>query len=150
MYENGDIVNIPDVYNKNITVDKVINDCLYFDKYLYLAMPLGIIKVDINAYEINDTYYFKDNNGIYINTLSIKAIDDSFFVATKDKIYKTPRKIFRTNPFLRRIAVAITPEKKKEIIEKYSRSEEHTSELQSRTYLVCRLLLEKKNEHNKQ
>src|SRR3712207_8416192 len=27
----------------------------------------------------------------------------------------------------------------------YSRSEEHTSELQSRQYLVCRLLLEKKN-----
>src|SRR3712207_6848022 len=27
------------------------------------------------------------------------------------------------------------------------RSEEHTSELQSRQYLVCRLLLEKKNEH---
>src|SRR3989442_3434468 len=29
----------------------------------------------------------------------------------------------------------------------YSRSEEHTSELQSRPHLVCRLLLEKKNEH---
>src|SRR3712207_8216504 len=28
-----------------------------------------------------------------------------------------------------------------------SRSEEHTSELQSRQYLVCRLLLEKKNTH---
>src|SRR3712207_7010387 len=28
-----------------------------------------------------------------------------------------------------------------------SRSEEHTSELQSRQYLVCRLLLEKKNNH---
>src|SRR3712207_9008449 len=27
------------------------------------------------------------------------------------------------------------------------RSEEHTSELQSRQYLVCRLLLEKKNHH---
>src|SRR3712207_7811737 len=27
------------------------------------------------------------------------------------------------------------------------RSEEHTSELQSRQYLVCRLLLEKKNEY---
>src|SRR3712207_8250482 len=27
----------------------------------------------------------------------------------------------------------------------YARSEEHTSELQSRQYLVCRLLLEKKN-----
>src|SRR3712207_8493924 len=29
-----------------------------------------------------------------------------------------------------------------------SRSEEHTSELQSRQYLVCRLLLEKKKSHN--
>ena len=28
---------------------------------------------------------------------------------------------------------------------KYTRSEEHTSELQSQAYLVCRLLLEKKN-----
>src|SRR3712207_8405546 len=28
-----------------------------------------------------------------------------------------------------------------------NRSEEHTSELQSRQYLVCRLLLEKKNTH---
>src|SRR5690625_1019365 len=30
---------------------------------------------------------------------------------------------------------------------KSSRSEEHTSELQSRGHLVCRLLLEKKNHH---
>src|SRR3712207_7847446 len=30
-------------------------------------------------------------------------------------------------------------------IESFRRSEEHTSELQSRQYLVCRLLLEKKN-----
>src|SRR3712207_8683061 len=29
-----------------------------------------------------------------------------------------------------------------------ARSEEHTSELQSRQYLVCRLLLEKKTNHN--
>src|SRR3712207_8337002 len=29
----------------------------------------------------------------------------------------------------------------------YPRSEEHTSELQSRQYLVCRLLLEKKNKN---
>src|SRR3712207_8959912 len=30
-----------------------------------------------------------------------------------------------------------------------ARSEEHTSELQSRQYLVCRLLLEKKKNHTK-
>src|SRR3712207_8172513 len=31
------------------------------------------------------------------------------------------------------------------LLRRISRSEEHTSELQSRQYLVCRLLLEKKN-----
>src|SRR3712207_7529034 len=35
-----------------------------------------------------------------------------------------------------------------EIIPPGNRSEEHTSELQSRQYLVCRLLLEKKSKHN--
>src|SRR5690554_7529912 len=33
--------------------------------------------------------------------------------------------------------------------EEFCRSEEHTSELQSRPHLVCRLLLEKKNKINK-
>src|SRR5947209_16731384 len=33
--------------------------------------------------------------------------------------------------------------------ENYHRSEEHTSELQSRQYLVCRLLLEKKKKKKK-
>src|SRR3712207_8142862 len=33
-----------------------------------------------------------------------------------------------------------------EVIAKFKRSEEHTSELQSRQYLVCRLLLEKKKQ----
>src|SRR3712207_8158191 len=32
--------------------------------------------------------------------------------------------------------------------EEFGRSEEHTSELQSRQYLVCRLLLEKKKHNN--
>src|SRR3712207_8865597 len=32
---------------------------------------------------------------------------------------------------------------------RFGRSEEHTSELQSRQYLVCRLLLEKKKKYNR-
>src|SRR3712207_9000220 len=34
------------------------------------------------------------------------------------------------------------------VFKKWIRSEEHTSELQSRQYLVCRLLLEKKKKDN--
>src|SRR3712207_8340200 len=47
-----------------------------------------------------------------------------------------------TIPFQMFAAAWIEAEK----LAKRLRSEEHTSELQSRQYLVCRLLLEKKNE----
>src|SRR3712207_7541458 len=41
-----------------------------------------------------------------------------------------------------------TPRTAISVIRSRNRSEEHTSELQSRQYLVCRLLLEKKQQHN--
>src|SRR3712207_7760348 len=41
----------------------------------------------------------------------------------------------------------VTPSRRRaRKVEPFARSEEHTSELQSRQYLVCRLLLEKKNQ----
>src|SRR3712207_6947460 len=43
-------------------------------------------------------------------------------------------------PAVERLPLVLRPERT-------SRSEEHTSELQSRQYLVCRLLLEKKKTH---
>src|SRR5689334_24164962 len=42
--------------------------------------------------------------------------------------------------------VPMTTAEQNKIIEEVLRSEEHTSELQSQFHLVCRLLLEKKNE----
>src|SRR3712207_8481013 len=46
----------------------------------------------------------------------------------------------RSHPLLTRPSAFPQPER-----DVFDRSEEHTSELQSRQYLVCRLLLEKKN-----
>src|SRR3712207_7391040 len=49
------------------------------------------------------------------------------------------------DPLLRALAgVGVTDERREQAA--YVRSEEHTSELQSRQYLVCRLLLEKKKQ----
>src|SRR3712207_8297664 len=48
----------------------------------------------------------------------------------------------RSNPFPNELTAAATGARIA------WRSEEHTSELQSRQYLVCRLLLEKKKKHN--
>src|SRR3712207_8018901 len=45
-------------------------------------------------------------------------------------------------------AIKKSDEQTEELIDGVLRSEEHTSELQSRQYLVCRLLLEKKKNVN--
>src|SRR3712207_7048601 len=56
----------------------------------------------------------------------------------------------RARPLLRRIveagAIAAATAALVTLVFQHLRSEEHTSELQSRQYLVCRLLLEKKKQ----
>src|SRR3712207_7774962 len=46
---------------------------------------------------------------------------------------------------LRAVPARVADERHVRLLHPHPRSEEHTSELQSRQYLVCRLLLEKKN-----
>src|SRR3712207_6895989 len=46
------------------------------------------------------------------------------------------------------LAVGVLAEQLRQLVRRHPRSEEHTSELQSRQYLVCRLLLEKKKNKN--
>src|SRR3712207_8213874 len=53
--------------------------------------------------------------------------------------------VFRHELFPPRSSVACTQRNRPPAVLYRTRSEEHTSELQSRQYLVCRLLLEKKN-----
>src|SRR3989442_9335465 len=52
--------------------------------------------------------------------------------------------LFRSPRCERRKALPSSPSARSERSGRLSRSEEHTSELQSRPHLVCRLLLEKK------
>src|SRR3712207_7327080 len=58
------------------------------------------------------------------------------------------RKKAKARPPAARIIESVTPKLRSDspsrFIDRRARSEEHTSELQSRQYLVCRLLLEKK------
>src|SRR2546422_6409081 len=53
---------------------------------------------------------------------------------------------FGVNPYIDPVASSTTPFRAS-IDGGVTRSEEHTSELQSRLHLVCRLLLEKKKRH---
>src|SRR3712207_7732224 len=55
------------------------------------------------------------------------------------KLFDVPPNAFRPAPKVWSAVARLTPKEN-------ARSEEHTSELQSRQYLVCRLLLEKKTD----
>src|SRR5690554_7773815 len=105
-------------------------------------------------------FFFNDPATTEIYTLSLH---DALPISNKDlaekamqaavKAFKTWRKVkpeVRADVLFK--AAAIIRRRKHEfsaLLTKEARSEEHTSELQSRPHLVCRLLLEKKNKTQK-
>src|SRR3712207_8496222 len=77
-----------------------------------------------------------DNDADKDITLPFKIIEQNIAVG----FYLPPQKVFALSPLTR----------PSETHHPIRRSEEHTSELQSRQYLVCRLLLEKKHTNTNQ
>src|SRR3712207_7163694 len=81
------------------------------------------------------TTLFRSEAGFEFSRLHAKGEDLSSPTGTiVCAIYRKSGAVLADTPFFNEITEGI-------------RSEEHTSELQSRQYLVCRLLLEKKNHH---
>src|SRR5438445_5320172 len=88
-------------------------------------------------------FFFNDTATTEIYTLSLH---DALPISETRPLRETARRAQRRRWLVRR------PHRgpKAEIASRWrSRSEEHTSELQSRQYLVCRLLLEKKKNKNR-
>src|SRR2546425_6360800 len=82
------------------------------------------------------------------NSSHIEARRNRWVVVHIDLVYLgTTRKFFRSSFDRRRHCAAGTAPGRPKIHEDW-RSEEHTSELRSLAYLVCRLLLEKKKKKN--
>src|SRR2546430_13232647 len=82
----------------------------------------------------------REHLGVRLARLLVPALADDFLVAGNDA----------ADARIRRGGIqALLSERKRPphhgVIERPKRSEEHTSELQSQSNLVCRLLLEKKN-----
>ena len=53
---NGNIVNIPDLYNKTMSVDKTVNSITHSGKYAYLATNFGGMKIDVDMAKIIESY----------------------------------------------------------------------------------------------
>src|SRR5258707_8213378 len=84
-------------------------------------------------------FFFNDTATTEIYTLSLHD-------ALPISCWRTPRTQACAWPARARASDDMVRKRKPRAIMR-ARSEEHTSELQSRQYLVCRLLLEKKKKH---
>src|SRR5947209_12457226 len=84
------------------------------------------------------SFFFNDTATTEIYTLSLH---DALPISDADLDDVRTHTRAPASPFPRRACTCT----RRRRLRRGSRSEEHTSELQSRQYLVCRLLLEKKN-----
>ena len=82
----GDVQNISDLYLKQMSLSKVVNDiCMYQDK-AYLAMSFGILVVDMQKLEIEDTYYI-GMNSTEVNVEYITIHDGKIYAVSQTGLY---------------------------------------------------------------
>src|SRR3712207_8180043 len=93
---------------------------------------------------IDNFFFFKDPATTEIYTL---PLHDALPIprCRRCRVWRSPERRSAASASPPASATACTPSTRSP--EPRARSEEHTSELQSRQYLVCRLLLEKKKTH---
>jgi len=82
IYHNNKVYNIPDIKNRFIEGSKAINSIYFADNKAFLACGFGVVVIDLDRYEIFDTWYVGENS----STLGVNAIysnDTAFFVGTE-------------------------------------------------------------------
>ena len=81
----GNTTNIPDIHIKNILGNKTINNVFFSSKYAYVCCGFGIVVLDLQRYEVYDTYII-GKNGNYLSVNDLTICDSIFFAATAEGI----------------------------------------------------------------
>lgn len=83
---NGNITNIPDIYNKYILGNKTINNVFFNDRYAYVCCSFGIVVIDLERNEVKDTYIIGPN-GTYLGVNDLTLCNGIFYAATERGVY---------------------------------------------------------------
>ena len=86
IHSDGEIINIPDIKDKDILGNKTINNILFKDDYAYLSCGFGVVVLDMAKEEIHDTYYIGPDGGA-VDVLCMAYNDTSLFAATEIGIF---------------------------------------------------------------
>ncbi len=87
VYRN-DIFNVPDIKIDNIIGDKTIYNVFSQGKYFYLSTGLGVIVIDADKYEVNDSWFI-GNNGGQVKVNGFTADNSFFYAATNEGLKRT-------------------------------------------------------------
>ncbi len=85
--DNTTIVNLADIKRKAITGNKSINNIYFIGQFAYLSCGFGIVVLDMDKYEIKDTYYI-GNNGNPLNVRDVISDSTYLYAATDAGIYR--------------------------------------------------------------
>lgn len=89
---NGNVNNLSALYNKSMTQSKGINHIYMDGVYAYLATDFGVMKVNMQRYEISETYNLKQ-------TISAVGINnDNIYARTADAVIAAPLTANLINP----------------------------------------------------
>jgi len=88
IYQNGQISNIPDIYNRQILGDKTIYSIFSYDKYAYLACGFGVVVLDLKKKNVLDSWIFRQNNQDYPVKDLLITQDGTIYAATDYALFK--------------------------------------------------------------
>ncbi|NDP20712.1 MAG: T9SS type A sorting domain-containing protein [Paludibacter sp.] len=84
---SGGIINVPDLYKKQMSASKEINQIMFYQNKAYLACDFGIIVLNMQKKEIADTYYIGPNAS-EVQVLSTTIHNDSIYALTPNTLFK--------------------------------------------------------------
>jgi hypothetical protein len=83
---SGGIFNIPDLYNKQMSASKNVNQIMFYQDKAYLSCDFGIIVLNIQKKEIADTYYI-GTNASEVKVLSTTIHNGQIYALTSSTIF---------------------------------------------------------------
>ena len=95
VYSNGNIdllssagvKNIPDLYNKQMSTSKSVNQILFYENKAYLSCDFGILVLNMAKAEVADTYFI-GANGADVKVLNIAVHGEYLYGLSSSAVYK--------------------------------------------------------------
>ena len=86
---NGGVINVPDLYNKQMSSSKEVNQINFYDNKAYLACNFGVVVLNMQKKEVADTYYI-GANASEVKVLGTAVVNGVIYAMSPSAIYKAP------------------------------------------------------------